>query len=61
MTDREYYLKEMQKVNYHGEYPARVQFYSEDGNSRTLNINKESAQTIISVMANFLAITDGEE
>jgi hypothetical protein len=61
MTDREYYLKEMARVNFQGEFPAKVEFYSEDGNSRTLNINKTSAQAIIDVMTDFIATTQKED
>ena len=44
---KEYYKDELNKVDFNGEYPATVKFSSENGNTKHLNVNKESAKIII--------------
>jgi len=42
-----YYKSQLSKVNFQSEFPARVQFMDERGKTKVLNVNKESAQSII--------------
>ena len=49
-----YYEREMEQVNFNGEFLATVQFKSDTGETRWLNVNKECAKYIIKALNEYM-------
>ena len=47
MDKLNYYQSEVNKINFHLEYPAKVLFVDENNKTKFLSLNKESAKVII--------------
>jgi adenine specific DNA methylase Mod len=47
-TDKQnYYESEVNKINFHLEYPAQIKLSDNNGNTKWLSLNEESAKIII--------------
>lgn len=56
-----YYSEQLEKVNFNGDFNATVKFSSEEGNTKYLDVNPESAQDIINKMQEVILLKETPE